>query len=83
MKAYAFERKDDDELFLKGEAISCKVTMTQKDWKKFEIKPMNKLVVMLTNKSKYMARVISVQNVMEGSAVTAEFTVSKDSIPSS
>jgi hypothetical protein len=72
MNIYQFENKEIDQDFLAGKPVICKAAM---DKKPDELNPGDKIVIKLSNRAKYMGRVVSFQSIVEKTVVIGELTV--------
>ena len=72
MNIYQFETKEDDEDFLAGKPVICKVAMEKMP---DGLHPGDKIVIQLSKRAKYMGRVVSFQSVIEEKVVIGEVTV--------
>lgn len=72
MNIYQFETKENDEDFLAGKPVICKVAM---DKKPDGLNPGDKIVIRLSKRAKYMGRVVSFQSVIENTVIIGEVTV--------
>lgn len=72
MNIYQFETKENDEAFLAGKPVICKVAMEEKP---DELNPGDKIVIRLSKRAKYMGRVVSFQSIIEETVVIGELTI--------
>ena len=59
MNSYQLDNKDIDQDFLSGLTVLCKAVLTKADVEANRIKAGDKIVVMLSNRSKYMGKVVN------------------------
>ncbi len=72
MNIYQFDTKETDQDFLAGKPVVCKAAM---DKKPDDLNPGDKIVIKLSNRAKYMGRVVAFQSATEQDVITGELTV--------
>jgi hypothetical protein len=59
VNSYQLDNKDIDQDFLNGLPVLCKAALTKADIEANRIKVGDKIVVMLSNRSKYMGKIVN------------------------
>jgi hypothetical protein len=78
MQYYTLDTKLQDAAFLAGQPVTCPIALSQQDLAAGNLREGAAIVIMLSNRAKYKARVLTLTYTLKGTHATGEMTITRE-----